>query len=252
MTILSIDVGTTNLAMCLYNPENQEIVEWDVDGIPTQNPDGILVSIRNHLDARPWVLGAPVILIERQPKKSEKMIGVMLFLEAYFIIKCPESKTMLWDARHKVPDVVGAGKQMYRLRKRTAISRCEDFLFRGPAVNRKWWDKWKGSRKKDDLADTVLQAMSYMRPQRVVESRARRAVPERIVARAPTENQKNTRYSLNNLAWFVKNRPFDELKNDRRFTKDCKRFFPTPEALRDKVLGTTDSQNNDGSSTPGS
>lgn len=247
MSILSIDVGTTNLAMCLYNPENQEILEWDVDGIPTQNPDGILVTLRNHLDARPWVLTAPVVLIERQPKKSEKMIGVMLFLEAYFIIKTPESKTLLWDARHKVPDVVGAGKAMYRLRKKTAISRCEDFLYRGPEVNRRWWDKWKSSKKKDDLADTVLQAMSYMRPQRVVETK-RRAVPDRIIARAPTENQKNTKYSLNNLAWFIKNKTLDELKNDRRFMKDCKRYFATPEALRDKVLGTQTTSNNAGTS----
>jgi hypothetical protein len=245
MSILSIDVGTTNLAMCLYNSDNQEILEWDVDGIPTQNPDGILVTLRKHLDARPWVLTAPVILIERQPKKSDKMIGVMLFLEAYFIIKCPESKTLLWDARHKVPDVVGAGKQMYRLRKKTAINRCEDFLYRGPEVNRKWWDKWKTSKKKDDLADTVLQAMSYMRPQRVVETK-RRAVPDKIISRAPTENQKKTKYSLNNLAWFIKNNTLDELKKDKRFMKDCKRYFPTPEALRDKVLGTQNSSNNAG------
>ena len=246
MSILSIDVGTTNLAMCLYNPENQEILEWDVDGIPTQHPDGLLVTLRNHLDARPWVLTAPVVLIERQPKKSDKMIGVMLFLEAYFIIRSPESTTLLWDARHKVPDVVGAGKAMYRLRKKTAITRCEDFLYRGPEVNRKWWDKWKGSRKKDDLADTVLQAMSYTRPQRVVEAPKRRAIPERIVSRAPTENQKNTKYSLNNLAWFVKNHSMEELKKDRRFMKDCKRYFSTPEELYHKALGTQNTSNNAG------
>ena len=122
--------------MCLYNSENQEILEWDVDGIPTQNPDGILVTLRNHLDARPWVLTAPVVLIERQPKKSEKMIGVMLFLEAYFIIKAPSAKT-LWDARHKVPDVVAEADVPPP--QKDAITRCEDFLYRGPEVNRKWW-----------------------------------------------------------------------------------------------------------------
>tara|TARA_B110000285_G_C15136585_1_gene627362 strand:- start:608 stop:1318 length:711 start_codon:yes stop_codon:yes gene_type:complete len=233
--ILSIDVGTTNLAMCLFNPDNKEILEWDVDGIPTQNPEGLLVTLRNHLDARPWVLTAPVVLIERQPKKSDKMIGVMLFLEAYFIIKCPESTTLLWDARHKVPDVVGAGKAMYRLRKKTAITRCEDFLMNGPEVNRKWCDKWKTSKKKDDLADTVLQAMSYNLVRRVVEPK-KRAFPDTIRARAPTENQKNTKYSINNLAWFVKNSPLEDLKKDRRFMKDCKRYFSSPEELRDKVL----------------
>ena len=245
MSILSIDVGTTNLAMCLYNSDNQEILEWDVDGIPTQHPEGILVTLRNHLDARPWVLTAPVVLIERQPKKSDKMIGVMLFLEAYFIIKCPASTTLLWDARHKVPDVVGAGKAMYRLRKKTAINRCEEFLFQGPEVNRKWCEKWKGSRKKDDLADTVLQAMSYMRPQRVVETK-KKAIPTKIVARAPTENQKSKKYSINNIAWFIKNKSMEELKKDKRFVKDCKRYFSTPDDARDKVLGIQNSSTNAG------
>jgi predicted SPOUT superfamily RNA methylase MTH1 len=81
----------------------------------------------------------------------------------------------------------------------------------------------------------------------VVETK-RRAVPDRIIARAPTENQKNTKYSLNNLAWFIKNKTLDELKNDRRFMKDCKRYFATPEALRDKVLGTQTTSNNAGTS----
>jgi hypothetical protein len=238
MSILSIDVGTTNLAMCLYNPENQEILEWDVDGIPSQHPDGNEVTLRNHLDARPWTLTAPVVLIERQPKKSDKMIGVMLFLQAYFIIKSPTAKTLLWDARHKVPDVVGAGKAMYRLRKKTAIDRCAEFIHNGPEINRKWCDKWKGSKKKDDLADTVLQAMSYTRPQRVVEARQRRGVPDKIVSRAPTENQKNTKYSINNLAWFVKNNAMEELKKDRRFMKDCKRYFSSPEELHEHVVGS--------------
>ena len=237
--ILSIDVGTTNLAICLFDENTKEIIEWDVDGIPSKSPLGIPVTLRNHLDNRPWTLQSDVILIERQPRKSERMIAVMLFLEAYFIIKCPNSKTLLWDARHKVPDVVGSGRQQYRLRKNTAITRCEEFLKTGPECNRvKWMDKWIKSKKKDDLADTVLQAISYTAPPpRLAQSRVK-PNPDKITPRKPTENQKQTKYSVSNLAWFVKNEDLDKLKKDKRFMKDLKKYYATPEELKDKVLSS--------------
>ena len=134
--ILSIDVGTTNLAMCLIDLETKRIHNWDVDGIPSKHEDGVYITLRKHLDAREWVMKATTILIERQPDRSKKMIAVQNFLEAYFIIKLPDSRTVIYDARHKVPDVVGAGRAMYRLRKNTAIQRCEEFITNGPEINR--------------------------------------------------------------------------------------------------------------------
>ena len=97
--ILSIDVGIKNLAMCLLDEKAGNLVrEWDVDGVPPQHADGIYVSMRDHLDARPWVLTADTILIEKQPDRNKKMVSVMHFLYAYFIIRCPRrrlSSTML-------------------------------------------------------------------------------------------------------------------------------------------------------------
>ena len=60
--ILSIDVGIRNLAMCLLDDENGNLVkEWDVSGVPPEHKDGLYISLRDHLDARPWVLGAKTI-----------------------------------------------------------------------------------------------------------------------------------------------------------------------------------------------
>ena len=108
--ILSIDVGIRNLAMCLLDDENGNLVrEWDVSGVPPEHKDGVYVSLRKHLDERPWVLGAKTILIEKQPDRNKKMISVMHFLHAYFIIKCPQAETIIYDARHKIPDVKKEG-----------------------------------------------------------------------------------------------------------------------------------------------
>ena len=147
--ILSIDVGIKNLAMCLLDEDkNNLVVEWDVDGIPPQHRDGVYVSMRDHLDARPWVLNAKTILIEKQPDRNKKMVSVMHFLHAYFIIKCPKAETILYDARHKIPDVAGPGKAQYNKRKKVSIERCEDFI-RSNSVNSHWIDTFVKSKKKD-------------------------------------------------------------------------------------------------------
>ena len=63
--ILSIDVGIRNLAMCLLDEDHNNIVrEWDVSGVPPEHKDGLYVSLRKHLDEKPWVLGAKTILID--------------------------------------------------------------------------------------------------------------------------------------------------------------------------------------------
>src|SRR6056300_1641133 len=155
--ILSIDVGTKNLALCLLDDKAGNLVrEWDVDGIPPQHADGVYVSLRKHLDERPWVLTADVILIEKQPDRNKRMVSVMHFLHAYFIIKCPQAETILYDARHKIPDVAGPGKAQYNKRKKVSIERCEAFI-RDGTTNAHWLDTFIKSKKKDDLADTVMQ-----------------------------------------------------------------------------------------------
>lgn len=230
--LLSIDVGTTNLAMCLIDLESKRIHHWDVDGIPSKHEDGVMITLRKHLDARPWVLTADTILIEKQPERSKKMVAVQTFLQSYFIIKLPESETILYDARHKVPDVVGAGKAMYRLRKNTAIQRCEEFLTNGPEVNRDWIDFFKKCKKKDDLSDTVLQALSYEMPRRVVESKKSTKVP---AARKPTENQIRTKYSKSNLIWLVKNKTENELKLDKNFQRELKKNFHSIDEIKNII-----------------
>ena len=71
--ILSIDVGIRNLAMCMLDETSNLIVHWDVSGVPPEHKDGLFVSLRDHLDDKPWILKADTILIEKQPDKNRKM-----------------------------------------------------------------------------------------------------------------------------------------------------------------------------------
>jgi hypothetical protein len=207
--------------MCLLNETSNLVVEWDVSGVPPQHSDGIYVSLRKHLDARPWVLNAKTVLIEKQPDRNKKMVSVMHFLHAYFIIKCPDAETIIYDARHKIPDVAGPGRSQYLKRKKVSIERCEEFI-RQDDVNAHWLPVFLESKKKDDLADTVMQALSFVNR---VEVKSTKKVKKstKLVPRRPNENQKATKYSKSNLAWIYLN---DEKHTQtKRFEKDLKRYY---------------------------
>lgn len=222
--ILSIDVGIRNLAMCLLDDKTNLVVNWDVDGIPPQHEDGVYISLRKHLDERPWVLTADTVLIEKQPDRNKKMVAVMHFLYAYFIIKCPGVETILYDAKHKIPDVAGPGKSQYLKRKKASIERCEEFIRSSPA-NVHWLDTFLKSKKKDDLADTVMQALSFVNRVEVTTTKKPKK-STKLVPRKPNENQKMTKYSKSNLAWIYLNKPECEcLENNKRFMKDLKRYY---------------------------
>ena len=217
--ILSIDVGIRNLAMCLFDEHSTLIKQWDVSGVPPEHRDGTYVSLRKHLDERPWVLEADTVLIEKQPDRNKKMKTVENFLHAYFVIKAPTTETIVYDARFKIPDVSGPGKAQYLKRKKASIERCKAFL-ETHENNHHWLPVFDASKKKDDLADTVMQAISFTKR---VEPSTTKKVPKKIVARKPNDNQKRTKYSKPNLLWIYKN-DFEHTKT-KRFMKDLKRYY---------------------------
>ena len=229
--ILSIDVGIRNLAMCLLNETSNLVVQWDVSGIPPEHKDGIYVSLRKHLDERPWILDADTILIEKQPDRNKKMVSVMHFLHAYFIIKNPNAETIIYDARHKIPDVAGPGRSQYLKRKKVSIERCEAFIRRDD-VNAHWLDTFIKSKKKDDLADTIMQALSFVNRVEVTTT-TKKKESDKLIPRKPNENQKATKYSKSNLAWIYLNKVECEcLENNKRFMKDLRRYYRDIEDLK--------------------
>lgn len=208
MKILSIDVGTKNLAMCLID-DLKNIHEWEVGGVPSEDPE-IYKNLKRYLDDRLWVLDADTVVIERQPDKNKRMKSVENFLHAYFIIH--DKETVLFHAKNKVPDVVGSGKRKYNQRKMVSIDRCLEFL----QQTNQHVSFFKKHQKKDDLADTVLQALAFMSAD-AVKPKNKISKP-----RKPTSHQKDTKYSKANLAWLYKENIH---RADKRFEKDLKRYY---------------------------
>ena len=224
--ILSIDCGIKNLAMCLIDPTDRRIHHWDVSGVPPMHADGVFPCLVRHLNERPWVLESKTVVIEKQPDRNRGMKAVENVLHTYFLTKDPSREVVIWDARHKIPDVAGAGKARYAQRKKASIERARKFI-EATQVNKEWVPFFDSHKKKDDLADTVMQALSFV-DKRPVEAVAK--APKRVAPRKPTENQARTKYSKSNLAWLVKT----GAKQDARFRKDLARYYRSIDELKNE------------------
>ena len=223
--ILSIDCGIKNLAMCLIDPTDRKIHQWDVSGVPPLHADGVFPCLVRHLNERPWVLGANTVIIEKQPDRNRGMKAVENLLHTYFLVKNPDRQVVIWDARHKVPDMAGAGAARYAQRKKASIERARKFI-EATDVNKEWVPFFLKHSKKDDLSDSVMQALSFIdkRP----APHAPPVKPKKVTPRKPTENQTRTKYSKANLAYILKTGG----KQDARFRKDLARYYRNIDELK--------------------
>lgn len=224
--LLSIDCGIKNLAMCLIDPSTKKIHQWDVSGVPPKHADGLFPCLVRHLNERPWVLEAKTVLIEKQPDRNRSMKSVENLLHTYMLVKDPDREVIIYDARHKIPDVAGAGKAKYAQRKKTSIERARKFL-QANEVNNNWIAHFDTHKKKDDLADTVMQALSFI-DRTPGGAKTEKPEPKKVNPRKPTENQSRTKYSKANLAWLVKT----GAKQDARFNKDLARYYRSIDELK--------------------
>lgn len=222
--LLSIDCGIKNLAMCLIHPVTKKIHQWDVSGVPPLHADGIFPCMVRHLKEKPWVLEASTVVIEKQPDKNRGMKAIENLLHTYFLVA--EKDVVIWDARHKIPDCAGPGKAMYAKRKKASIERAREFIA-GEGPNKDLVKFFDSHKKKDDLADTVMQALSFIdkRPEAKEDAK-----PKKVTPRKPTDNQTRTKYSKANLAWLVKT----NAKQDARFKKDLARYYSNLDELKDE------------------
>lgn len=221
--ILSIDVGIKNLAMCLIDSRTRLIKQWDVSGVPPQHADGLFKALKTHLRALQWTMEAHTVLIEKQPDRNRTMKGVEHFLHTYFL--CHDKDVIVYDARHKVPDVAGPGRARYLQRKKASIERCRVFI---QETQPHWVPIFDKHKKKDDLADSLLQSLSFINKRPVVDPSIPPPKPKRVTPRKPTENQTRTKYSKANLAYILKTGG----KQDARFKKDLGRYYHTLDELK--------------------
>uniref|UniRef100_A0A6C0KBB8 Mitochondrial resolvase Ydc2 catalytic domain-containing protein n=1 Tax=viral metagenome TaxID=1070528 RepID=A0A6C0KBB8_9ZZZZ len=200
MNVLSIDVGKKNLALCLLD-ESAEITYWNVLEI------GGIKNMVEVLDTELQGVEANHVVIEKQPSFNPQMRCLSIALETYFTIrgKVDSSHTAsvsFYSAKYKLQlcddysELANVPKnKKYREHKKMAIRQTQRELEKRGSVLLEFFNSHK---KKDDLADSYLQGVSYV--QRILN-----AAPCRRVARKPTAKQQRAKkFNENNVVWIVK------------------------------------------------
>lgn len=165
--IASIDVGRKNLAVCALDPgecrsgRDDVIRHWTVTTCdPTAR--GMFEALRD----LPWVLDSREVVVERQPPKNPTMTRLQHYIEMYFAGH--GRPVTVQDAKHKLAWAAStawwpadqATSWSYHARKKLSVLTTKGFLEacpQPPGV----LETFEASKKKDDLADSFLQAQAF-------------------------------------------------------------------------------------------
>lgn len=159
MVVLSFDVGQKNLAYCKVHPDTHEIQDWNVVAIPTATCVSSVVKALENLF--PKSLELTTVIVEKQPSRNVKMRIIETILLTYFATI--GVKTVSFSAKHKLGAVgkTMKGKSNYTMRKKMSVVMCRTYLSSLPSAS-SVQDMYEKSKKKDDLADCLLQYLAYI------------------------------------------------------------------------------------------
>jgi hypothetical protein len=174
MRVLSFDVGILNLAYCIFNTELLKIEHWEIIKLENLKDHGKLhVNLITELDKRNHLIdGIDTVLIEKQPSFNPKMRIIAGCLQTYFFIRGvidqPEQAIQsveFFSPKHKLkcytgPELTVTGSTKYAQTKKKGVLIAEWMLEKNnESINFK--NIFKNSKKKDDLSDCYLQALTY-------------------------------------------------------------------------------------------
>lgn len=162
--ILSIDVGSRNLGVCVLAGTQNDIRLWKVIELPIPlTAKGVADTVQENV--REWIDEVETVVIERQPGKNLLMQKVQHFCEMMF--HCLGKHVIIMEARAKLtfasktpwwPRDVETKKWSYYQRKSAAVKTVRAFL---TATHSEFLSFFDSCPKKDDLADALLQAMAF-------------------------------------------------------------------------------------------
>jgi len=177
---ISFDIGIRNLAYCIiqYNTETKKcsIENWDIinlcfEGELVKKISLLKICSRlvNALNEK-GIDSEIIVIIENQPVLTNpKMKSIQMMVFTYFVmIGCenvyffsPRCKFQAYDG----PVIECSLKSKYAQRKKLAIQYCQYFIKDNP----EYTDFFITHKKKDDLSDCLLQALSFLKKNMKVE-----------------------------------------------------------------------------------
>ena len=249
MKLLSFDVGIKNLAYCIFDSQSQKIKSWNIIDITAKKNDNACAHMVELLDKYPELLECDIVLIEKQPSRNNKMRIIEGLLNAYFVIKgitnkeSAITKVIVYSAKHKLGNDTFRGKSNYTQRKKLGVFRTEAFLKQYPQTD-EFHDMFLTSRKKDDLADSLLQALSYINLDIDCDTKSF-SDNEKVISRKPSKKQERSRYSKCNLKYLLneyvkdsktKEYILNQISLETKIIAAVKYWYKTPEDAYNKLV----------------
>ena len=207
MRIASFDVGSKNLSFVIL--ENKKIISWHNLNISSSNSvcESLVYELDKHIEL---FNECAHIVIEKQPSKNNKMRIIEGLLNAYFVIKgkCSSdsnvSKVVVYSAKHKLNSMIKNmkdfnGKDGYNNRKKLSVKITENYVHENET--QEFIQIFENSKKKDDLADCLLQGLKYLDIEYIKDETSNEIIKNllenrKIIARKPTEKQLSKRNGL--------------------------------------------------------
>ena len=165
MLILSFDIGIKNLAYCLLDTEDKCILDWNILDCSGENET---LRVIKELDDLEYLKEADVVLLEKQPSFNPKMRIVSTAIYVYFTLRILHEKNknvkiIYYSAKNKLKNcplnITFKTKNRYLQNKKLAVEYTKFLLNEQGNSIIKFFNNCK---KKDDLADCYLQALSYL------------------------------------------------------------------------------------------
>lgn len=189
LRVVSFDPAQINMAYCRVNADTLKIDKyWGLMSIKDSTNEGSCQKLINHLDKLKLTNDVEsIVLHEQQPRCNVKTITICGQLQMYFtlermnedstghIIKIvghhakhkikyyeekPGDEPMPWERLNKL-----SKKGTYKT-KQTLIEHCRRLLKQNNE-DQKWIDFFENSKKKDDISDSYVQALSYIKMNRL-------------------------------------------------------------------------------------
>jgi hypothetical protein len=165
--VASFDIGERNFAFCVGS--RTTIFEWehlDVKKKKTQTVDESCLEVSDVLLSFDWS-ECDHIIIERQMKVNQRAINVARHVWTWFSVMYPSIKRTFFPASKKTQFFVGKNTMTKPQRKKWAVEKAREMLKareeNGDENCTRWLEVYNSHAKKDDLADTFLQMMAFLK-----------------------------------------------------------------------------------------